>query len=321
MNLIRRGRRRWKCTSKRKGGEAGGDKRLFIPDERDGGPLFGNKAAKQANRMHRHTRTGTCAPRRSNLSHNLSHNHKKKEKVLRVCASGGKKETKPQWKKIANSLARRGSRLHTQQKAAAEQKNRMLRPNDESWQTTASPSSPCDSLCESGSMWNHHARICCQTAVWIVVQKITHLSPNQWSIVPLFAAMKWQQTRGCTYILLTVAEQRLVLERHVPKTAGCELVGSPEVAEAAVVHSRMGSNQQKKVGAWCFAKASRSLMKFHLTKVRRWTQTDLTSCWRWPLTPVASLETDCRTATSDPRQVELRQPQPSINSVTDESIN
>lgn len=41
---------------------AAGDKRLFIPDERDGGPLFGNKAAKQANRMHGDTHTQTHTP-------------------------------------------------------------------------------------------------------------------------------------------------------------------------------------------------------------------------------------------------------------------
>lgn len=75
---------------KAKGG-AGGDKRLFIPDERDGGPLFGNKAAKQANRMHRHTR------RHVRTQTEQSQSQSQKKSIKGLCSSG-KKETKLRWK-------------------------------------------------------------------------------------------------------------------------------------------------------------------------------------------------------------------------------
>lgn len=41
---------------------------------------------------------------------------------------------------------------------------------------------------------------------------------------------------------------------------------------------------------------SRGKQRFQRTKVWCWTQTNLTSCWNWPLTPAASRERDSSTA-------------------------
>lgn len=141
MNLIRCGRRRWKCTSKRRGEPV--ETNVFSSLMNETEVLF--SGTRQPNRPIGciDTRTGTCAPRRSNHSH--SHDHKKKKSIKGLCLRW-EEGNKAAVKKRANILARRGSRLHTQQKAAEEQKNRMLRPNDETWQTASSPSSPGDSL-------------------------------------------------------------------------------------------------------------------------------------------------------------------------------
>lgn len=134
-------------------------------------------------------------------------------------------------KKIANILARRGSRLHTQQKAAEEQKKPTLRPNDENWQTTASPSTRGDSVrlgqYKKNKIKNRLARIRCRTEI-----PGPKKSTSQWSVASLFADNKWQRTRGCTSIQKRSSSRSGraasgVGETDVPKTAGCELGGSP----------------------------------------------------------------------------------------------
>lgn len=142
MNLIRRGRRRWKCTSKRRGEPV--ETNVFSSLMNETEVLF--SGTRQPNRPIGCIDTHTQARARPGGAITVTVTITKKKKSIKGLCLRWEEGNKAAVKKRANILARRGSRLHTQQKAAEEQKNRMLRPNDETWQTTSSPSSPGDSL-------------------------------------------------------------------------------------------------------------------------------------------------------------------------------